>query len=580
MTLGLYLPLKLTEQIDNFKNSSGNVNVDYRTTDSGDFNVLGTSYTRVNSPATISLNCFPLRVSGSHISGHDNLFKEFPIDVVLENMSGEQRHYFYTTTDSIIVDIRYSHTESQRLGGVSYMYHYYTFVDTSITETTFVGKTLKPCIFNEQKVTVGLVNNRDMLALSYRDVPTSFSSGLLKLTEQVEEIVTNNLNVSTSKVNPEFLGAQSLVVADPTKTVTSSKFISIINEDETVNGSPVLTSRLPNYNVYYTDTNTNSTTPDAFAFPLKAGEKALFSTTVKDTSSDYIGQLSNTTLSYTERFFPGLGKSFACIRIQLPEDPYLDEDGNAKQMKFSMNDGTDWMYFKNYSKSAEDVFKVEFAYYLKGYGIKCYPCEDSTYILQNYSDKDPKFAFQYHPDFHIESVTDMPDIITEDGSEFLFTPQAFPENYSPCRVSLYGSEGPPEDVDPEFAEYAFRVPPKKDGESISTLFKDTITLTVDIDVLITAIRFLYLEGASSITAQALDFTAETSTTVLDTFVEILGTIMVNYIFTRSGSEIVVKNKTNTWADFGLQCDGVSVKNPELYLKETLGALTTILLRGS
>lgn len=579
MTLGLYLPLKLTEQINNFKNSSGNVNIDYRATDRSDINALGTPYTRVNSPANISLNCFPLRASGSHISGHDSLFKEFPIDVLLENMSGEQRHYFYTTSDSTLVEIRYSHTESQRLNNISYMYHYYTFVDTTITEESLQNKTIRPCIFDENKVTAGLINSREILALTYKNVPTGFSSGLLRMTEQVEEVVTDNLNVNISKVNLSYVGIQSLAVMSSTKTVTKSKFIAIINEDDTVNGSPVLTNRLPNYNVYYTDTNTSAITPDAFAFPLKPGEKALFATTVKDTSSDFIGQLSNTTLSYTDRFFPNLGKSFACIKVRLPDTPYVDSNGNPKGMKFSTNDGSDWITFKNYSKSAESVFKEEFAYYLKGYGIKCYPCEDSTYILQNFSDKDSKFVFQYHPDFSIESVTDLPDIRTDDGSEFLFTPQAFPENYSPSRVSLYGVEGPSEDEDPEYVEYAFRVPPKKSNETISTLFKDSLVLSVKPEELLTSANFLYLVGSTSISSKALDFSTETASTVLDKFIGELGATMVNFTFTKNGSDIVVKNKTNTWADFGLKCDGVSLNNPENYLKETLGALTTVLLRG-
>ena len=125
MTLGLYLPLKLKEQIEAFKASSGNINVDYRTTATSDLNVLGTSYTRVTSPVSISLNCLPLRATEGHISGHNQLFKEFPIDVLLENMSEEQRHYFYTVNNNQLISVRYSHTESERVGSISYMYHYY-----------------------------------------------------------------------------------------------------------------------------------------------------------------------------------------------------------------------------------------------------------------------------------------------------------------------------------------------------------------------------------------------------------------------------------------------------------------------
>ena len=580
MTLGLYLPLKLTEQIESFKNASGNVNIDYRTTDSGELSVLGTAYTRVDSLSNISLDCFPLKATGSHISGYDKLFKEFPIDVVLENITGDQRHYFYSTTDAPIVDIRYTHTESQRLGNVSYMYHYYTFAGAGVTEESFAGKTLKLCVFDEQKVSAGLIGKRDIVALTYKNIETSFSSGLLRATEQVSEIVDNSLEVSPSKVNPVFMGVQSAIIKDPTKTSTSSKLIAIIKEDGTVEGPSVLTNRIPNYNLYFTETNTAAITPDAFGFPLKGGEKALFSTTVKNTNSDQIGPLSDITLSYTSRFSPSIGKSFACIRVQLPEEPYNDTSGNPKRMRFSMNDGKDWVYFKSYSQSAEDVFKVDFPYYFKGYGIKCYPCEDSTYILQNFTDKETKFVFQYDPDFSISTVTDREEIITDEGGKYAFNEKSFPVNYSPCRVVLYGAEEPTEeDEAPEYVEYALRIPPTQPNETISTVFKDTLVLAVDIDTLITSDRLLYLKE-SSIDVQGLDFSSETVTTVLDKFVSILGSLMANYAFSRSGSEIIVKNKTNTWADFGIQCTGVSIKNPEIYLKETLGALTTVLLRGS
>ena len=79
MTLGLYLPLKLKEQIEAFKASSGNINVDYRTTATSDLNVLGTSYTRVTPPVSISLNCLPLRATEGHISVIINSLKNFQL---------------------------------------------------------------------------------------------------------------------------------------------------------------------------------------------------------------------------------------------------------------------------------------------------------------------------------------------------------------------------------------------------------------------------------------------------------------------------------------------------------------------
>lgn len=580
MTLGLYLPLKLKEQIEAFKASSGNINVDYRTTATSDLNVLGTSYTRVTSPVSISLNCLPLRATEGHISGHNQLFKEFPIDVLLENMSGEQRHYFYTVNNNQLISVRYSHTESERVGSISYMYHYYTFVDTSLNESYFTGKTIKPGIYSTNKISEGLVNIRDCLALTCITIPISFSSGLLKLTQQVPEIVTNNLNVPIVNVDDNYLGMQSIIVTPviAPKTSTKTRFIAIINDDDTVNGSPVLTSRLPNYNVYYLDTGTSANMPDAFSFPLKGGERALFSTTVVDNSSDYLGILSNTLLSFSEKYAPDLGKSFACLRIRLPDTPYTSSEGTPKVMKISVDDGTTWTSFNNYSKQDESLFKTEITNYFKSKGIRCYPCENSTFILQNIADQNNKFVIQYHPDYYIESVINLPTLTTDTGNELLFTSLSFPENLSPSRVSLYGSDGPPTGEDPEYVEYAFRIPPKKPSETLSNLFKTSATFTVNKASLITTTKYNYFLN-NEVKEKVVNFSAETVDTVLDKVILDLNTTITNATFTKSGEDIVVTNKTSTWSDFGLKYEGLVLKNPNTYLLEEIGVLSTILFKG-
>lgn len=126
-------------------------------------------------------------------------------------------------------------------------------------------------------------------------------------------------------------------------------------------------------------------------------------------------------------------------------------------MKISVDDGTTWTSFKNYSKQDENLFKIEITNYFKSKGIRCYPCENSTFILQNIADQNNKFVIQYHPDYYIESIINLPTLTTDTGNELLFTSLSFPENLSASRVSLYGSDGPPTDEDPEYVEYAFRI---------------------------------------------------------------------------------------------------------------------------
>lgn len=580
MTLGLYLPLKLKEQIEAFKNSSGNINVDYRTTATSDLNVLSTSYTRVTSPVSISLNCLPLRATENHISGHNQLFKEFPIDILLENMSGEQRHYFYTVNNNQLISVKYSHTESERVGSISYMYHYYTFNDTSLSESYFSGKSIKPGIYSNTKINEGLVNNRDCLALTCISIPISFSSGLLKLTQQVPEVVTNNLNVPVTSVDSDYLGMQSIIVSPTTapKTTSKTRFIAIVNDDDSINGSPVLTSRLPNYNVYYLDTGTSSNMPDAFSFPLKGGERALFSTTIVDGSSDYIGILSNTTLSFAEKYAPDLGRSFACFKIRLPDNPYVSSDNTPKVMKISVDDGTTWTSFKNYSKQDEGVFKTDIVAFFKEKGIKCYPCEDSSYILQNISDQNNKFVIQYHPDYYIESVINKLTIDTDTGSTIPFTALSFPENLSASRINLYGSDGPPEEGDPEYVEYAFRIPPKKVGESLSNLFKSSASFIVNKTNLITTTKYNYILN-NEVKEKVVNFSAETVDTIVDKVLLDLNSTVTNITFTKVGEEIVATNKGSSWTDFGLKYTGLTLKDSNNYLTEDVGSLSVMLFKG-
>lgn len=580
MTLAIYLPTNLEKQIEDFKTSSGNINVDYRTTDTGDLNVLNTAYTRVITPTSVNLDCLPLKTDGEHISGYNQLFKEFPADILLENMTGQQRHYFYTANTNQIVSVRYSHTESERVGNISNMLHYYSFVDSSMTESFFSGKTIKPGIYDSVTVKQGLINTRDCLAMSCINIPITFSGGLLKLIQQVPEVVTNSLDVPANKVDPRFLSMQSIIVSrvvEP-KVTSKTRLIAIIEEDDSVVGSPVLTSRLTNYNLYCIDTNSDSELFDAISFTLKGGEKALFSTTIVNSSNNYLGGIGNVLLSFSEKFSPELGNSFACLKIRLPDSPYITSNGIPKELKISVDDGTTWTVLKNYSNQDVSIFREDIVKFFKSKGIKCYPAEDSMYILQNTSNLDNKFVIQYHPDFYVESVTNETSIITSLGNEFLFTSDSFPDNLSVSRVGLYGVEGPPPDEDPEYVEYAFRLPPIKTDEVLSDLFKNSIQLTIDKLKLITTSSYKYLLNGE-VVEKTVDMSVETEETVLDKVLLELSDTFTDCSFTIEEDTIIVSNGTSDWFEFALQYEGISIKNESIYLIEEVDTLYSVLLKG-
>lgn len=585
MTLAIYLPTNLEKQIEDFKTSSGNINVDYRTTDAGDLNVLNTAYTRVITPSSVNLDCLPIKTDGEHISGYNQLFKEFPVDILLENSTEQQRHYFYTANTNQIVSVRYSHTESERVGNISNMLHYYYY---SVTDSFFSGKTIKPGIYDSVTVKQGLINTRDCLAMSCINIPITFSGGLLKLIQQVPEVVTNSLDVPANKVDPRFLGMQSILVSrvvEP-KVTSKTRLIAIIEEDDSVVGSPVLTNRLTNYNLYCIDTDIDSEMFDAISFPLKGGERALFSTTIVNSSNNYLGGIGNVLLSFSEKFSPELGNSFACLKISLPDSPYIISNGIPKELKISVDDGTTWTVLKNYSNQDVSIFREDVVEFFKSKGIKCYPAEDSMYILQNTSNLDNKFVIQYHPDFYVESVTNETSIITSLGNEILFTSNSFPDNLSVSIVELYSGEGPPtgedpdevSNEDPEYVEYAFRLPPVKTDEVLSDLFKNSIQLTMDKLKLITTSSYKYLSNGE-VVVKSVDMSVETEETVLDKVLLELSDTFTDCSFTIEEDMIIVSNGTSDWFEFALQYEGISIKNESIYLIEEVDTLYSILLKG-
>lgn len=577
MTLAIYLPTNLEKQIEDFKTSSGNINVDYRTTDIGSLNVLNTSYTRVIIPTSVDLDCLPIKTDGEHISGYNQLFKEFPVDVLLENITEQQRHYFYAANTDQIVSVRYSHTESERVGNISNMLHYYY---SSMTDSFFSGKTIKPGIYDSVTVKQGLINTRDCLAMSCINIPITLSGGMLKLTQQVPEVVTNSLDVPADKVDPRFLGMQSILVSrvvEP-KVTSKTRLIAIIGEDDSVVGSPVLNNRLSNYNLYCIDTNSDSEMFDAISFPLKGGEKALFSTTIVNSSNNYLGEIGNVLISFSEKFSPELGNSFACLKISLPDSPHITSYGIPKELKISVDDGTTWTVLKNYSNQDVSVFREDIVEFFKSKGIKCYPAEDSTYILQNISNLDNKFVIQYHPDFYVESVTNETSIIMSSGNEFMFTSNSFPDNLSVSSVELYVVEEPPPDDDPEYVEYAFRLPPVKTDEVLSDLFKNSIQLTMDKLKLITTSSYKYLSNGE-VVEKLVDMSVETEETVSEKVLLELSDTFTDCSFTIEEDMIIVSNVTSDWFEFALQYEGISIKNESIYLIEEVDTLYSVLLKG-
>ena len=202
----------------------------------------------------------------------------------------------------------------------------------------------------------------------------------------------------------------------------------------------------------------------------------------------------------------------------------------------------------------------------------------STFILQNIADQNNKFVIKYHPDYYIESVINLPTLTTDTGNELLFTSLSFPENLSASRVSLYGSDGPPTDEDPEYVEYAFRIPPKKPSETLSNLFKTSASFTVNKESLITTTKYNYFLN-NEVKEKVVNFSAETVDTVLDKVILDLNSTITNATFTKSGEDIVVTNNTSTWSDFGLKYEGLVLKNSNTYLLEQIGVLSTILFKG-
>ena len=589
MALDVYLPKKLESQITAFKTNSGNYNVDYRTTETGDINVLGAAYSRVSADSVIRLNCLPSEASGNHVSGLDSLYNEFPVDVVLKNQSTTQRHYFFMTNPYPVVGVVYSHTEVEKVDtSRSRFTHYFTFPDSSVDTSTYTNKVLQPVYFtNVSKANAGLVNNRDCIKLNLVSLTSTFScsiiSGLFAISIIVNQSLPEDLNYPVEKVDEKILGIRSIIVKDtnnPPKATTKNRIIAISDMNGNTIGSPVLNNRLTNYNLYYESTGTSSPIADAYVIPLKGGESVLISSTIKSTASGVLGELNTNAWSYCEYYAKELGSYFACIQFDLPSSPYMDGT-TPRKMRVSLDNGKTWSELNNYSDADSNSFTTGLVTYFKSVGIKCYPCDNNIFILANLkTDNTPiDFVFQYHPDFGIETVTNLSTIKTKNGVTLPFTVQSFPQNFSVSRVRLYGDEAVNEE-DSIFSEFAFSLPVKTSSEALAGVFKNNVMFDVSLDTIKTTTSYKFEKLDGTVVEQTVDMSSATEADVQNLLITELNDKVTDFVFSIEGSKIKVVRKVinNSHITFKFKYDGLTISGETLY--ETVSGLDEIIIRGS
>ena len=590
MTLEVYLPKKLESQITAFKTNSGNYNVDYRTTETGDINVLGAAYSRVSADSVIRLNCLPLEASGNHVSGLNSLYNEFPVDVLLQNQSTKQRHFFFMTNPFPIIKVNYSHTEVESISSTqSRLLHYFIFPDQYVDETTYANKILQPVYFSTAtKTTVGLVNNRDCIKLTLQPSTSNFSykvSGdLFEITVIVDKQMTSTFNLAIDQVDEKILGIKSLLVKDNSQlpqTDTKNRIIAISNSDGQTIGNPVLTSRLTNYNLYYESTGTAAPTADAYIIPLKRDESVLISSTIKSTVSGTLGELDTNSWSYCETFAKEFGSYFACIKFKLPSTPYV-EGSIPRKMKVSSNNGKTWTELDNFSTEDVNNFTTAIVNYFKSVGIKCYPCDDYSFILVNLKTDTSSndFLFQYHPDFSIETITGLSTIKTKNGTIIPFTIQNFPENYSPSCVRLYGNEDVDEEYDPVYKEFALSLPIKTSLETLAGVFKNSLLFDVDLETIKTTTSYKFEKLDGTAIEQTVDMSLSTEADVKNLLIAELNDKVIDFTFSIDGTKLKVVRKVvdSTPVIFKFQYTGLTLATETLY--ETVNGLDEVIVRGS
>ena len=94
-------------------------------------------------------------------------------------------------------------------------------------------------------------------------------------------------------------------------------------------GTPVLTDRVCNYNFYFTILNQSYLTSEGYTIPLRPREIALLNSTIVSTQPHTsIGLLSQTTFSFDEVYSRGLGRPFACFKLQIPRTGFKDIFGD------------------------------------------------------------------------------------------------------------------------------------------------------------------------------------------------------------------------------------------------------------
>lgn len=561
MTLAIYLPTNLSEQINAFKAASGNVNIDYRSTSEGDFSLLGTPYTKVSSNI-IPIDCFPFEPTEEHVSGINSLYREFTVDVVLRNLSADQRHYFISSNTDQIISVNYSYTEVERVGNVSTLYHYYSVSDPSVI-VSLTGKTLKSCIYSQSNEEVGLVNQRTIGKLSLSNLETTLTSNNIRIKETTSENIPTNSLYPPDLVNPYIVSMKS-VLANSGQSQISVKTRVVAHTD--LNGEvtepSILSTRLTNYNLYCEDSSIPYEHSDAISVALRGGEQVLLSMTVVNNSNNLESNL-NSFLSFSERFSPDFGIPFLCFKCILPEE-------SPNPLRISIDDGKSWTSLGTYSEANPSDFSSDLTTFFRDKGINCYPCADSVFILQNIKgpETDMKLVIQHHPEFEIETLTDTTTIETLTGYSIPYTKANFPENLSICFVELRTESNT------DFVQYGLRIP--KSDVVVSTLFSDNLLYSVDTTLLLTSTSVQYRVNGQTF-SEVLDLTASSEETVIDDLVEKLSLLLNEFTIRKENSGFSITSPSSVL--FSFSCVGITLET-EVKLYENIEGMKEFILRGS
>ena len=587
MTLEVYLPAALEEQIDIFNSALGNHNVDYRTTTAGDIYILDIPYTSIDSGSSISVDCLPYSSNGEHVSGYNLFFKEFPIEILIRNNSEHQRHILITTNEDKIYGVSYSHTEVQSVNSSSsILKHYYIYTKDKITSLT--GKQVIPAFYKSSLINAGVITKRDCGNLSFSDIKTDLSyrllGNLLEISQPINSPIQTSLEYPIEDVGEDFVYLTCVIVKtidEVYKTEVKTKLIGIAKEDDDyeMKGTRVLTDRVCNYNFYFTILNESYPTSEGYTIPLRPREIALLNSTIRSTQPHTnIGLLSETTFSFDEVYSRGLGRPFACFKLQIPRTGFKDIFGDNLPFRISTDNGVTWDVLGTYDSDTYDTeFKVDFVNYMREKGLLCYSLPEDVFIVQNTTDNDFEFILHYDLLTNMETIGE--DITTEDGSVINFSSNNIPENFSICRTTLIDKENIPIDSRAKYLEkpesYSLHIAPFSINDIYPSIFKNTIRFSVNLQSLLSASSYSIVID-DIVTQVTLDLTTETEETVLDTLIESLTEELINFTATKEESSFIIKyTASRSLIKFNLECDGVSLASGQSLFKDG----NKVLMRG-